>query len=392
MSIFKGIFAFIKENSTFLYTAFVMTLLMFDYYIYTDVFHLHQSDFFNDFLPNMLLGQLFIVFIVFPLVIIGIILFIFKLEYNFFDKYEIKNYFKMKGIALFIGIGFLSGLAIFNDIIVYYIIEGIFNICENLKISCNTASFLITLNLLYFFFNWVTLLLLSSITALSLEKLHFSKKISSHYIFSFFLGIFVSFKIVFLPIFSYLVPALSIPNNFKIFIILNLCIFIALGFMFAGNKGLKDDNNDDGANTNSKYQIFLVSTTVIITIVTSIVFFNNLEKLYKRPYQELSFWNKKVDQNGLSKVNISLLLNPLKIRKEEISIDIELIPKEKIPKSINQDIFFKHKNNTFYLPNGNKKLVFLQSIDDNKTILILYASKNATDIIDVGYIDLDITQ
>ena len=132
----------------------------------------------------------------------------------------------------------------------------------------------------------------------------------------------------------------------------------------------------------------------IIAIIYINFLFAGLKELYMNPYTKKDFW-KNIPINSLNNGNFSLLISPLKIiQNNKMIIDIKDIKNKLINK--NQQLKnemkekFNKKNNYFYIPFQDYRIVFIEDDNSDKILTIFGKFKNEKliNIIDVGFINL----
>ena len=213
-----------REYGIYIYTGLITVFILQDYYIFTKVFHLHQSLYFNYAIPEIIKEQWFIVLIFLPIAITLSCILLFKYEY---DTLKILQ----KTISsqpswprlLFAILIFFSG-----DIPIFFLLKAFIKRFPSVLLSLSL------LYILYFLSNLFALYFIEGLTKKFSRKTFLSNQLfiflssfiikSFTYFFFFkFMGIFKFFVFInifvslmlFIPIIS---PTMSIPKqNNRIF-------------------------------------------------------------------------------------------------------------------------------------------------------------------------------
>ena len=225
--------------------------------------------------------------------------------------------------------------------------------------------FLFTSYILFFIYNSIVFYLILLISST------FIIKFKNIYLISFFLTFSITLKLLIYPFFQFL-PYINNINikSFLIFILLNLMFFIPVIIVILGKiKATKDEYKKNRPH----YYTLLEKTCFFIIIIFGINFsFYNLNKTYYEPYNIKDFWNK-LPENSLLYNNISLLINPIKIIKDN-NLEINIIC---ILNKINNknpefrelifnihDSFIDKELDFFYIPFENYRIVFIKNEDN----------------------------
>lgn len=369
----KEVLGFVQKYIRTAYTIFIVFLIICDYWIFTNVFNLNQAYFFNSIISNIINEQFIIIFILLPIFIVGLVLFLYIIKYEYFKKFEVKNYYFKSKSPILNTIKFIFYLLLLCivDIVIYCFVDKLERFFEDI----NVIIFLLLIYFVYFWINFLTLLYLYSITSVinkNLQKIKVSVLI--------ILSLFVLFK-------YYLLSTMKIDlDDFEYFIMFNVFIFILLNVYIRLNQSDKDQLN---SNNDSP---FVIS---VLTLFFSIVLVDNLEQLQYSQYTDKEYWEKSVYKNSLSKFNVSLFLNSLKVTKSYDNTKINNLFKKDILKEIlkTKDIeieleeYFVSDIDIFYLPKGKNQFVFIYKKENNK-VLVLYVSNDYQKLHDIGYIKL----
>lgn len=155
MNKIKEVFNFVKTNIMSLYSIFFMILLILDYLIYVNVFHLNQAFFFNDLLKDIASTQYLMLFILFPMFIFGFFLSLLKIEYDILKKINDNksnlNFEKYKSIFFVI---FVIIFIFFSEWICFTVLDYLL---EKFKIYFNQLHFVGFLYLIFLFVNILTM-------------------------------------------------------------------------------------------------------------------------------------------------------------------------------------------------------------------------------------------
>lgn len=408
---FKELLFKIKDNPKTSFIILLSVMLVFDYFIYTDVFHLNQADFFNYTYSNILSQQFFVIFILLPFILIGIIFSIFRIEYIILQKIDFKNYFIFRdnNIFVLITVGLISGaIAFYGEGLVFFLLDDAYLYLKKFNIQADAFTFFIFLNVLFFLVNIITLYLLVSVSSvLPMIFLKF-QSIKQTTIFACILGSFIGLKLAIYPIIALIFPQYNFDSSQKLFILLNIIIFTVLAVLYISNKNINKNNSFFDVKKKEELQIINKLILVIILVLDATFVFYNIGKVYRSPYEDLLFWQKNIYNNSLSIFNLSLFMSPLRmsqfndIKNLETMLQheyfLDFIENKQIPQSNLADInttlnHLIHKNGKkekiFFLPNGDRKLLFIQ--DNNQTITILHVKDNnssSAKLVDIGYIEL----
>jgi hypothetical protein len=386
-------FKLIEKNNvvftTLVYFVIVLLISFSDYFIYTNVFHLNQADFFNYFLPTISPNSsqdIFIVFLFIPLLFIGIFVLFYKIQYDFYKKEEIRNYFYhtdncMYGVKVlsYICVGLIGG-----DYFIYGLITYL-----SKNFNLNVIFFLIELFLLFMIINLILYRTLLSIDVLAKKYAKDNKNIKL-YVWLFFIGVIVIKGLLI----SWLLHDLFFAEY------LNLSIFFLIIVFLVSHK---NDTKEIVQNS-----LWHMGSIVFIFSIMFWMFFYNFEEASRRPYEKRSFWEKNNNANLFS-TNFSFLFNPLKISQFNDIQDYKKISNEnrinslleskqfsrEVELDVNNSIkylkndFNNTKRKMFFLPNSDRRLLFIQ--DNNKTVTVFHIKENndsSVKLVDIGYIKL----
>ncbi|WP_419763962.1 MAG: hypothetical protein ACNI28_09210 [Arcobacter sp.] len=388
---------FVREYFSLIIISLLAILLMFDYFIFTDVLHLNQAYFFNNLLSIIAQEQpILLIFVILPILFIVLIFgLLYKIQFDFLNHFFEDSYpiaykiFNSKNIIYKIFIVIFSIIfIIYGDILVFFTIEFLHSLLEDTDFKMTTLAFLFTLYLLYVIYNVLVLFLISLISSRLIIKF------KTHNVISFFLGFLVGLKLVAYPLLQF-VPYLKDLElkSFLIFILLNFAFFLPTAIIVIAKKFNKNFNSSKKeSNLNNYIGKFIF---LIILLIGINIFFFNLNKLHEEPYTKKEFW-KKIPINSLSQGNFSLLLSPLKIVSDnEMIIDLnkikeDIIKKFALKEKAFENIFVKDIK-YFYIPYQNYRIIFIQDKNDTTTILTAYAffeKDTLVKILDVGFIKL----
>jgi len=406
----KKFLIFIKEYGKFIYSAFFILILIFDYLIYTDVFNLNHADFINYFLINILSQQLLIVFIILPFAVTGLLMLIYMIQYKFFKKQKIKDYLASKKILFRVWKYFFYFTISFLGEILFFVVFIKFLTFLKVDVDINILTFIVAFFFIVTIINFATFRLLTSFVSRMTDKILFMYKEYNFYVL---LAIFFVAKLLLL-IFFYqkIYTYLKIDININLYILLNLVLFMYTIVIFISYQFPINNENTKVSDIN-----FLFFTIAILFVGASTTwFFKQTEELYKAPYNKYSFWSKAIFYNGYIGTNLSMSFNPIKITSYHDVKNIKNIFKDQnisaflqhkeinitTANDINNTINFLMSNNeieskkVFYLPNGDRKLLFVlphdnNSSDINKTITVtvlhIKEDNNSSSLIDIGYIN-----
>jgi len=388
---------FMRENFSLIIISVLAILLMFDYFIFTNVLHLNQAYFFNNLLGIIAQEQpILLIFVFLPILFIVLIFgLLYKIQFDFLNHFFEDSYrfaykiFNSRNIISKILIVIFSIIfIIYGDILVFLTIEFLYSLLEDTDFKMTTLTFLVTLYLLYVIYNVLVLFLISLISSKLIIKF------KTHNVISFFLGFLVGLKLGAYPLLQFIPYLKDLElKNFLIFILLNFAFFLPTAIIVITKKFNKNFNSSKKESKLNNYIGKFISF-IILSIGINIFFFN-LNKLHEEPYVKKEFWNT-IPTNSLSQGNFSLLLSPLKIvSDDEMIIDLKKI-KENIIKKFGskekslENIFVKDVK-YFYIPYQNYRIIFIQDKNDTTTILTAYVffeKDTLVKILDVGFIKL----
>lgn len=393
--IFENI-KFVKESLPLLYFSIMAMLLIFDYFIFTDVLNLNQAYFFNNLLTIVANEQpILIVFILSPIIFALLLIFLpFKIHYEYLNKFFKDNYKYLYKIfnslsILFKLFLFIFGIFIilFGDLLIFTLLNYIYNLFDKTFLEMSLITLLFSFYIFYLFYNTLVfylILLFSSTIILKIRNIHFLPSLI--FILSFFkLLIYLYHESI--PFFK------DIDINVKesiLFIMFNSMVFIPVIAEIISRNFIKHVNK----NKINKGNILFSILFGIIAIIYINFLFAGLKELYMNPYTKKDFW-KNIPINSLNNGNFSLLISPLKIiQNNKMIIDIKDIKNKLINK--NQQLKnemkekFNKKNNYFYIPFQDYRIVFIEDDNSDKILTIFGKFKNEKliNIIDVGFINL----
>lgn len=180
---------FVRENFSLITISLLAILLMFDYFIFTDVLNLNQAYFFNNLLAIIAQEQpILLIFVILPILFIVLVFgLLYKIQFDFLNHFFEDSYrfsykiFNSRNIIskVFIVI-FSMVFIIYGDILVFLAIESLHSLFEKIPYKMTTLSFLFTLYLLYVIYNISVLFLISLISSKLIIKF------KTHNIISFF--------------------------------------------------------------------------------------------------------------------------------------------------------------------------------------------------------------
>lgn len=389
--------SFIRENFSLIIISLLAILLMFDYFIFTDILHLNQAYFFNNLLDIIAQEQpILLIFIILPILFIVLIFgLLYKIQFDFLNHFFEDSYrltykiFSSKNAIFKIFIVVFSVIfIIYGDILVFFTIEFLHSLFEDTPFKMTTLAFLFSLYLLYVIYNVIVLFLIFLISS----KLTIQFK--THNVISVFLGFLVSLKLGAYPLLQYIPYLKDLElKNFLIFILFNIAFFLPTAIIVIAKKFSK---NFDSSKKESKLNNYIGKFIFLILLLIGInIYFFNLNKLHEEPYTKKEFW-EKIPTNSLTQGNFSLLLSPLKIvSDDEMIIDLNKIKENIIKKfALKEKAFeniFRKDLKYFYIPYQNYRIIFIQDKNDSTTILTAYGffeKDTLVKILDVGFIKL----
>lgn len=388
---------FIKNYFSLISFSILAILLIFDYFIFTDVLNLNQAYFFNNLLGVIAQEQpILLIFVLLPILFtLLIFIILYKIQFDYLNKsfkdnykncYNLFNKNKFKAIFIFFSILII----LFGDIVVFLIMNFIFNILEDTPFKMTAFPFLFTTYFLFLIYNSIVFYLILILCS------NFILKFKNIFLISVFLGFFIGLKLGIYPFFQFIPYLKEIPiKSFAIFILFNLIFFIPAIISILG-ENFKEKKEIEKKIKKNKLGTLLGKFLLIVLIVFSISFYSyNLNKIYHEPYSTKKFWDK-LPQNSLFNSNISLLISPLKILKDtenEMNIKIEDIKKKFIKKFDDKNLNEKFNSNLnyFYLPFKDYRIIFIQDANENiiLTAYTLFKDDKLVKILDVGFIDLN---
>jgi len=410
LSFSKNFLVFIKEYGKFIYSAFFILIMIFDYLIYTDVFNLNHADFINYFLINILSQQLLIVFIILPFAITGLLMLVYMIQYKFFKRQKIKDYITSEKMLFRVWKYFFYFAISFLGEILFFVAFIKFLTFLKINIDINILTFTVAFFFIVTIINFSTFRLLTSFVRRLTDKIFFMNEEYNLYVL---LAIFFVIKLLLLIFFYPIIYKYSkIDININLYILLNLILFmytivIFISYQFPANK-------ENIKPTDINFLFFAI--VMLVMGISTTWFFKQTEELYKAPYNKYSFWSKAIFYNGYISTNLSMSFNPMKITSyhdvkniknlfKDQNISVFLQGKEintTIANDINNTINFLISNSEieskkiFYLPNGDRKLLFvlphdINSSDLNKTITLtvlhIKEDSKSSSLIDIGYIN-----
>lgn len=395
---------FIKEYFAIISFSIISILLIIDYFIFTDVLHLNQAYFFNNLLGVIAQEQpILLIFVILPTLFTSLIfILLYKIQFDYLNKLFNDNYknsyTKFNKIKFKIFFIFFSILIIlFGDIIIFFIVNFIFNILEGTSFEMTVFPFIFTTYTLFVIYNLIIFYLILIISSPLIIKF------KNIFLIQYFIVIIFVLKLFIYPFFQFIPYLKEIPiKSFTIFILFNLIFFIlATANIIRENYKVKRNIKQDKNKKNNFYTLLKKAIILLFIIFCINIYFFNLNKIYHEPYTKKDFWNK-LSQNNLFNSNISLLMSPLKILKDTEKGIKKGTEKEKVIKnikekfiqkfaSINLDKKFSSDLNYFYLPFKDFSIIFIQDKNENimLTAYALFKEDKVVKILDVGYIDLD---
>jgi hypothetical protein len=388
---------FVRENFSLIIISLLAILLMFDYFIFTDVLHLNQAYFFNNLLGIIAQEQpILLIFVFLPILFIVLTFgLLYKIQFDFLNHFFEDSYrlaykiFNSRNIISKILIVVFSILfIIYGDILVFFAIESLSGLFEDTSLEMTTLAFLFTLYLLYVIYNVSVLFLISLISSRLIIKF------KTHNVISFFLGFLVGLKLAAYPLLQFIPYLRDLElKSFLIFILLNFAFFLPTAIIVIAKKFSKNYNL---SKKEGKFNNYIGKFIFLIILFIGInIYFLNLNKLHKEPYIKKEFWSK-IPTNSLSQGNFSLLLSPLKIISDnEMTIDLNkikenIIKKFALKEKAFENVFVKDVK-YFYIPYQNYRIIFIQDKNDSTTILTafgLFEKDTLVKILDVGFIKL----
>lgn len=384
----KNILTFVKDYIGFAYTLFLSLLILSDYSIFTSVFNMNHASFFNFFLFNTFSSQSFIIFVLLPIVFVTILLISVKIQYSVFKKLKIINYFlTSKQWIVYVSLVVMTIIILLEDVVVFYLLDLI-----NYFSHLNTFFFFVFMTILYGFLNLLTVIYIFSLLSIF--------KNSPYTRATIIIGLIILKTLVMFFIGTHVATlAFLFPIS-----IINSAFFL---FVFSSLFDDEDTDEEDKKQTNFKRTIFKMGSLFILIpfiLFTLNFLFNGLVEKSYESYKQLKFWDT-LQNNTLSKTNFTLLFNPLKIMHHYDSISFA--PQNFAPFANNlseahhikaYNFFDKQKDKitlnpskekeVFSLPVGDNSLLFIHSLDNNKTILVLSITDKKK-IFDMGYIELE---
>jgi len=372
------VLSFLRDYSLLIYLSALTIFIINDYYVFTEVFGLHQSLFLNYALLEIVKEQWLIVFILLPITIGLLIAFLFKYQVDTLKEIDGKHLATNNNWLLLI---FLLDILL-GDILIFKILEFI---VDYLKIY-SLLLFSSVLYLLYFFLNicsytWIlNIINVNLIFNFNLGKLGKLKKFYSA------LFLFVILKILIYTLFF------SFLKLFKFFIYINLIWFSGAALFISVKRYKASDSTDQ---KEIKFSIKERYAFIFITMIGMLLFLYNTDQILRMPYENRSFWANSVYVNDITKSNFSVLFNPLKISIDPLisnqkAKDLAKYLKKRHLKKIQFELTNRSVN-IFYLPIGEYKIVFLvpkNILKDAKYVIVLFTDREYKTFFDIGKIHL----